>query len=335
MKKTMRHIIPLILAVTMFAGLPAVPAIATDLPDSTPTVESFYAYRNVLETGDFLVIIYENTPYATTPTDYTYSEAFVWQWIHSSNTTEYGQASGYTYQDSGYGYNVISFYLDADDAPTWGEAYRFTLYGTPPAFSTIPSYTFTIGASDYSSLTDTDDVKLAVAETVITIAADLDIRWGRTAATSLISEEDVGVLLSIYGRTFFRGAIYGLQGLAPSVFDVIVDNIPTSYKSFDTAYVTDVAGQYAGTYLETAADAGNDLLAADYNLFGLLLVIGVCGVLIAANWTVAGGMSWRGLVDSSAVLVIGGRIALMGLGELALVAALSCLYVSAKLWRMI
>ena len=54
MKK--RLLISFVIALVMFVVIStAVMAIA--LPDSTPTVEEIYCYRNIIETGDFLIII--------------------------------------------------------------------------------------------------------------------------------------------------------------------------------------------------------------------------------------------------------------------------------------
>lgn len=330
-----KRITLIILAVVILMGVFAAPVFAISPPDSDPEVISIDAYRNILETGDFLIVIYENTPYSTTPTDYSYPEAFVWRWFDTDGTTELAQSSGYVYQDNGYGYNVISFYLDVDDAPTWGEPYNFTLSGTPSAFSTVPTYTFSMDSGDYSSLTTSSEVKGAIADHILELATSLDTVWSLDPSYSLISEEDIDTRLSVYGQRFFRGAIYGIQAIAPSLFTLRIENIPDSYKTHTDEYIAELGGQHTGTYIQDSIDAGKNLLDVDYNLFGLLLILGVIITLIIVNWMIAGGMNWRGMVDAGAILVIGGRMALVGLGELALVAAICWLYVSAKFWRMI
>ena len=161
------RVMVILLSVLIPSLIFATPAYAIDLPDSTPTVEDVNCYRNILETGDFLIIIYENTPYEDTPS-MDYSEAFVWRLFDTDNVTELGQALGYDYNENGYGYNVISFYFDADDAPTWGAQYSLRLSGTPAAFDDPPVYNYEITASDYSGLTATTAVKTAVSALIIT-----------------------------------------------------------------------------------------------------------------------------------------------------------------------
>ena len=145
MKK--RHIIlAVILSITFILSVSS-PAYAIDLPDENPEVIEINAYRNILETADMLVIVYENTPYATTP-NMTYSEAFIWKIYDGS--TEIGYALTSNYHDLGYGYNVISFYFSAADAVTWGEYYYIRLKGLSDAFASPPTYTFQMAAGDYS-----------------------------------------------------------------------------------------------------------------------------------------------------------------------------------------
>jgi hypothetical protein len=307
---------------------------AIDEPDSTPVIMEKYCYRNILETGDFFLMIYENTPYATTP-DTDYSEAFVWRFMDTDGTSELAQALGYDYNDNGYGYNVIAFYFDADSAPTWGQNYFITLSGTPSAFTEPPQYTYSIEASDYSSLTDSDAVKAAIASQIIYFANDLDNKWGLSTDYSLLLEIETGTVLSICGEAFFRGAIYGVQALAPIAFRLIINNTVPDDREWDTSYVTKLKSQHSGTYIEPAMEAGEDFLDVDYNLMGIIGILAVCVLLIIANWYIGGGNIWRGAIESASPLVIASRMGIFGLGELGLVAALCWLYVSAKVWKMI
>jgi len=317
----------------------AAPALAyISLPSSTPNIVNKYLYRNVLETGDWLILVYENTPYTVTP-DIDYSEAFVWRFKSAAETVEFARASGYDYNDNGYGYNVISFYLNSANVTalglTWGSAYKLTLSGTPAAFATPPFYTIDISASDYSSLTATADVKAAIASRIILLAKDLDNKWGLTTDYFLVSEGDTATVLSLYGQSFFRGAVYGLQAMAPAAFPLIVTSVNTADRTWTTTYATALANQYAGTVIETGITAGKVLTATTYNLFGLLGMLGILVVILFANWYLAGGNTWRNIAESPALLVISGRLAMVGMGELGLVVALIWLWISVKIWKVI
>lgn len=322
----------------------AMPVMAIALPDSTPSVEDVYIYRNVLETGDMAVIIFENTPYGTVPTDYDYSEAFIWRLIDTDNTTELAQAVGYdynvgTYEGSGYGYNVISFYLDATEVTalgiTWLDILTLRLSGNPVAFASPPTYNYPVTIGDYSSLTDTADVKADIALLILTIAGDLDNKWGLTSTYSLISESETGTSLSLFGQAYFRGAIYGVQAMAPAAFPLSISDIVTTARTWTTTYVTELGEQHTGDYIDTALTAGNDFFDVDFGLFGMLLTLGICVVIILGHWYLKGGNVWTGLTESAPVVVIATRMGMFGLGELGLLAAVCWLFVSAKLWRIV
>lgn len=317
----------------------ATPVYAIALPDATPSIDSKYVYRNVLETGDMLFLIYENTPYATVPA-VGYRTAYVWRLIDTDGTTELAQALGYEYNDSGYGFNVISFYLTAAQVTAkgiaWGDALFLRLSGTPAAFTTPPVYQYSVVAGDYSGYTTTTDVQLDIATKIRTIAADLNNKWGLSTTTVLLDDSETTIILSLYGQSFFRGAVYGIQAMAPSLFPLVISDVDTTLRTWTTNYTSALAEQMTGNPIGTAIEAGKNFLDVDYNLLGLILAIGVCVVLVVGNWMIARqGDLWKGGIESAAQLVIFARIGLMGFGELCLVAALCWIYVSAKLWRMI
>lgn len=325
-----------VVALSAWLANPATVVQAIELPDGTPTVEKINAYRNVLETDDFFIIVYENTPYDSYPGT-PYSEAFVWRLIDTDGETELAQALGANYNDYGYGYNVIGFYLSADDAPDgyWETPYYITLSGTASAFDVPPKYTFNMNVSDFSVIEDSDLVKAEISQRILDLAADLDVRWELLAGYTLLDETETGSKLSIYGQAFFRMAIYGLQAMAPDAFPFSITNIDTALREWDDTYVSELETQHAGTYLEDAETAGKEFFNVSYNLMGMLIIALICAVIIGANWYLAGGNLWRGMVDSAPPLVIGSRIAMFGLGEVCLFAAVCWLYISAKIWRVI
>jgi hypothetical protein len=337
MKTILRIGIIMVLCALAFLFGYSLPAFAIDDPDDAPSIESTYIYRNCLETGDMLAFILENTPYATAPTDYTYPEAYTWSFLDTDGTTELAQSQGYAYNDYGYGYNVIGFYFDADDAPAWNQAYQFKLAQLPSAFDAPEQWIFDITSPGYSSLNATTDVKIDIAAKILLLAADLDNKWGLDVDYSLVSQTETGNVLSVYGEAFFRGALYGCQAYAPNAFQLVIENISSDYlddRTWTDEYSTNLSSQYAGTDFGTGMDAGNTGLETSYNLFGLLITFLVVGVLvglalmISADW-------WGSLAVGTAPLVIFTRMGMFGMGELALVAAVGWLFISAKIWKVI
>lgn len=314
----------------------ATPVFAIADPSSVPYLDDVQAWRNCLETADFFIMFKENTPYTTTPS-VLYSEAFIWRLYDSDNVTELAQASTSDYNEDGYGYNVVGFYFAAADVPDsyWEKEFVIKLTGVPTHFEEVPTYSFVMSASDYSSLTDTDDVKADIAETVLEYAADLNNRWGLTADYWLLEEYETATKLSLYGQTFFRQAIYGIQGLAPAAFSFSINNIPVEDRTWTDAYSDNLTDQHSGTLISTGTAAGNRLLDVSYNMFGMLLTLFLCAVMVLAHWRIAGGNLWRSLLDAAIIMVIGARLSLMGLGEVGLIASLAWLFISAKMWKVI
>lgn len=309
------------------------PAYAIDLPDDTPDVINIYAFRNILETADMLVIVYENTPYATTP-NMTYSESFIWKFYDTDGTTELGYALTSDYNDLGYGYNVISFYFPASSGIDWGEYYYIRLKGLIGAFESPPTYTFQMTAGDYTSVTDQDAVRAAIANRILIYAADLNNKWDLDSSVRLTAEYETGTALSIEGQAFFRKAIYGSQAMVPSIFPLYYGEVTSDDRTWTDAYVAQLEAQFTGTDVGAAITEGMELTDTDYNLFGLMIVVVIVIFLIFGHWYLGSGNRWTGFIESAPVLVISGRMALLGLGELGFVVALCWLYFSGRLWKV-
>lgn len=313
----------------------AIPVYADTLdPDSTPIVEEINIYRNSIEPGDMAIFIYANIPYATIPST-PVTQTFIWRLIDTDNITEFGSTVGYAYNDDGYGYNVYSLYFTADNVTNLGIGgnlnYTIRLSGNPAVFDTPPVYNFTINAGDYSTLTTQADIQAEIAARILTLAADLDNKWGLATVYSLLTQNETATVLSIYGEAFFRGAIHGLQLMAPTVFSVVIRAIDIEDREWDPEYAENVTSQYSGTWIETAKEAGKALFGTTYDLLSIILLLGMCGGLMIGNVMLTGD-HWNGLVDVSLLGIIGARLGMYDLAFLILIAALCWMYISAKIW---
>lgn len=303
-----------------------------DEPDSAPSLEYTKCYRNLLETGDFLIIVYQNTPYADPP-DIQVDEAFVMRLIDTDGVTELGQSLAYAFNASGYGYNIYSFYFSAADAPDWGEEYYLKLTGTPSAFASPPEYNFQINASDYSALTETADVQAELAARILILADDLDNKWGLESDYSLLLSTETGTVLSIYGEAFFRGAIYGVQALAPAVFRLLIEDVNVDPREWSENFTTTLGNQWGGTWVSVSENAGKTFWGVDFNLMGIIMVF-LAGFGVVIVNIIIGQDHWSGFLDAAMLSVIFARISFYGLDFLALGAALCWLYVSSRIWGL-
>jgi hypothetical protein len=323
-----------ILCVLIIAVSAVSPAYAvTSLPDSNPTTE-FYVYRNLLETGDWLLIINQNIPYAVPPAD-PVSTTYLWRMFATDNVTEFGVATSYPWNDNGYNESITSMYFSAADATAkgivWGTAYTIRLSGNPLAFVSPPEYNFTLSAADYSIMTVTADVQTELAARILTLANDFDIAWAWGATYSLLNETETGTVLSIYGEAFFRGAIYGLQGLCPPVFAYIVNDLDLTSRTWSETYVGTLNNQYSGTWVNTAKAAGAALFGTTYDLTALIVSLLVAAALGIAT-IVLSGDAFHGLCDARTGLIVMTRLGFMDLGSLGLLASLAVIYGAIRAW---
>jgi len=311
-------------------------------PDTTPTIDSINIYRNSREANDMLVLIYANIPYGIPP-DTPVTETFTWRLMDTDNVTEWGSTVGYAYNvgthlDDGFGYNVWSMYFSAANVTSmggmgtvWGTSYPLRLSGNPTVFDTPPVYNFTVNLVDYSTLTVKADVQAELAARILTIAGDLDSKWGLSTTYSLLTQNETGTVLSLYGESFFRGAIHGLQTMAPAVFSVIIRVLDVPSRDWDPEYAENVTSQWAGTWVETAKEGGKALFGTEYDLLSIILLV-IMGVGLLIGNIMLTGDHWNGLVDVAIMSIIGASLGMFNLAFLFLIAALCWIYIGMKIW---
>lgn len=330
----------LILFVTafIFAMMPSGVALADQAnPDSTPDTATgilgFNVFRDSIEPGDQLYLIYASIPYAAVP-DALVTEAFIWQL--RSGASVLAQTTGTAYQSNGYGYNVYSMYFSATAAPTWEQEYTIRLAGNPTVFDVPPLYDYTLSTDDYNDSTTQAEAQSALALRIISIANDLDTRWGLTSTTTLVNEQETGTVLSGNGETLFRSAIYGLQAMAPAAFQIGVGTITATDREWETEYAANVTTQYSGTYIGTAQAAGATMFNKGYDLLSILFLLAFVVAIVVANVMIKSTI-WAGLVDATLLAVLFARLGIPAvlLPFLGLIAALAWVYISAKTWGVV
>lgn len=321
----------------IFFAIPPVTAFADQAdPDITPVMVKINVYRSLLEAGDRGFLFYINNPYASTP-DALVNEAFILRLYDTDNVTELGQATGYAYNSSGYGYNVYFMYFDAAAAVTWGEAYIVRLSGNPSVFDDPPSYDYTVTTGDYTSETTMAGNQGAFADRIIEIANDLYTRWSLTSTTTLILEQETGTVLSQEGENFFRGAIYGVQAMAPLAFQISVGTITAVDRDWDTEYAENISAQYSGNFIATAQNAGASMFGSTaYDLLSILFVLILIGAIIIATMKISDNF-YAGLIDAALSAILFARLGIPEqlLPFLGLIAAICWLYISAKAWGVV
>lgn len=226
----------------------ASPVYATNPPDSTPSFAYLHVNRNLITTGDMLIYGDYDIPYATVPTDAA-SVTYMIQILNGS--TVLGSVQVYPFFDNGYNLGEFSMYFTSNI--TWGTSYTLRCTESPVYFTSPTYFDSSLPTSAYSSFTTQADNQNELASNVILAAQRLQNVY---TSYSLLSNGGSGsVLSSPTGETYFRGAIYGLQAMAPSIFSAEVINLDTTAQSWNSTAFDNYQNRWSGTWWGTSQNA--------------------------------------------------------------------------------
>jgi hypothetical protein len=264
----------LALLVTLTQVLPTLAAPAA--PDVI-NLEDVAAFQDLLETDDLLVVAYYRLAYTTTPDDQA-GVNFIVQ-LKSSAGTVLGSNTPYAYNDTGYGYGVVSIYLTAAQVAAaslgvWPySGLTLTLQGNPSIFITVPSDVHTLISGDYSTGDGNATNKAQLASWVLQYAALLEEAWQLSMLT------DTGLLNATRGTPYFIQAIPGLRNMVDTIFSVSSTSptvpTPAPTPGAPGTLAGDSATRFSGTFwLTPAFDATGATLGLPAGAFqGVIIFI--------------------------------------------------------------
>jgi hypothetical protein len=272
--------------------------ISADTPAPNLTaINETHAWRNVIETGDFfLTARYNVVQNASTTIDI--SDAYLFRLMDTTNTAELGVVEAYPYQNDGYGQGVVSFYFPAASAPAWGGSYWLRIEGKFTAFTSPPVYNYNIPATTYSSYITASTIKSDIAVKILDMARTIGNSWTPTRA--LTEESESGTVLSIYGESYFRPAIPGLQAMCPNLFLLQITDVDTSATTWSNNESTEKAGLVQNTTMGSGVSGVATLFNMSFSATAAIPIIVVCVVLFIIGAVQENMLS--GLVNSSVVL---------------------------------
>jgi len=316
-----RHIIlriSALMAIALFGLLWfAIPVFATDPPDSTPTVSNIKANVNLLETGDVLIYGLYNIPYTTLPDDDA-GKTYVLILIDTDNVTQLGVIRPYAYMEMDNGYNIgaFSFRFSASDNLTVDQPYTVRISQNPTYFETPEFWDYSMPTSGWTDETSQEDNQTELMINVLELAQELEIAHDIT-----LLEDSAGgtVLSSPYGETYFRGAIYGIQAMAPDLFLVQAITWDTSDRDWTTEQFDEYDARFSGTFIGTATDNTSGTYDVDTGTMMSLLF----GIPIIGGALIVSQIKWRklepGYIVGAVVIIL---LALMGWIQSALFATI-------------
>ncbi len=228
--------IPLFLGLLILISTPVV-VLAISNPDSI-SIGECTVFRDVEEDGDQLYYCRYEVGYLVEPEEDA-SNTFLMAIYDTDGTTLL-----FTRPLNYYQHNIISIYLSAADALTWGESYKIRIMGNPALFSLAEGTnmrTWALSGGDYREFSE-------LGTYLIGQASILEADWGIDLLTS-------GNLLNTQGSIVFRDAIPGLNNIVPEIFSTTSSYFTVENKSFTENYAN-AAHDRLGSINQSFADIG-------------------------------------------------------------------------------
>ncbi len=298
--------------VIMLLAVFAEPVLAYLTNPSSMSIESVRSFRNCAVTGDTAIVFHGKVAFAgaypTTPASGTIGIRLY------NGTTLLKSTAPYVYslfETYGYGDFISVFYLTTSDNITWGSSYRINMCGYPAFFTGLTDVDYYMAVSDWNSAaTDQTTQRDEFYDYIIELCNEFQ---GIYPDVPLKTTTDGEIALSVYGESYFLGAIPGLYAICPQLFFSQI-YVPTPMDV--QPYTNDTGDQYGERTEEGKSDIkrGADRLAATMGAGGktLLVFVILAGCIGICVWTMRSG--W-GIEPGIALSVAVGIFAALWLGD--------------------
>lgn len=238
--------LPVVVVVLAFMAFTASVGAQVAQPTSL-RIDEITAYQNVREDGDqlYLVVYYiaQNTTYGA-------DQLYIFRLLDAGGA-EISRTTCYPYNDNGFGLGVVAFYVDADDAPTWGSNVRVRISGNP-----LADWDGATPSTQSSLITwntgTTQEMNTQVSVKIMQLATRLELTWGVA-----MTETTQGVtVLSSTGAAYFLRVVPYLSEVAPYVLGqyTFLPDYPEQKPELGQPYGTDFADQMEQSILGTIFD---------------------------------------------------------------------------------
>jgi hypothetical protein len=273
----------LVFAVLTLVAVLIPQVVFADVPSPDQVSVACFCYRNLLETGDFFLLVNYNIVYSGGYPTVPASNVFTFRLFDPTATTEIADALPFVFTTSttgftgtnGFGEGVVAYYFNSASAPAWGDNYIIKISGNPAEFSSPPGANYEISTASYDS---GSNAATDLANNLRTIATGLSTQWG----VPLLSDTSTTSVFTADGEAYFRNAIPGVQSLAPSIFESVSSLNPDTTEA--AGYNTDLSNTYQhrfdNSWVHTSLAAGADLFHLPLPLFVGIFCLAGCIFLI-------------------------------------------------------
>lgn len=260
---------------------------------------SVTAYKDLIKTGDVLILAKYNITYATTPVQ-TATEAYIVKLLDVTGKIV-GATSPFNYYNKGYGDGVVSLYFES--GVTWGGNYSLYLEGNP-----LLTWTGAGRPITSSSITTWEVNKALIENQIIRLADELEVSW----QINLLDQTAAGPKLSAYGEAYFTNVIQNLRLIAPNVFRAIVGVPVYREKKATMEYAHQLSKIWDTTEYKEHLDTLANFFGLSTGMFtGIFWMLLTIWVMIAT--TIAVGSAKPVLPLSILMLMLGNLLGFLSL----------------------
>lgn len=285
-------------------------------------VRSLIVTRHNVEADDFLVAFDYNIEYASLPDDPA-DDTYIFRLMSVNATSQMGSVVPYPYFNDGYNHGLSGFYFSAADAPTWGEEYVLRICGNPAFFADPPELNFTLTTDDYSTAANQTASQAVLADYVVDVIEGLEIQYD----TTLTAQMESDTILNGVGEAYVRGALPGVQVLAPSL--AFIQSVPVVYdtRTWQTTQATTYEQRYDGTSFSRALNSiGGFMGGIDGSMvFASFFLVGGVGAIGAS--AIMFRTATHGLIAAALILLVGTLLGAVPMALTAIIALVAALLV--------
>jgi hypothetical protein len=233
----------------------------TSISFGSGTYARYNVFENAYETGDMLFVAEGFTNYGVEPTDYTASQAFLFQVLNTTGTTVLLATTLQAYGD-----RPISIYQTAAQVTALGlvsgTAYGLRITGNPAIFASTTGNTVTayLSSGDYIDQSTSTETINHLKIFCLAIAENME---AEDAATYIVTVQGIEYLNTTAGSLFLEG-IPQLSSFCPTLFQ--------SSLAYLTGDIITTTGVYAGGL--TIGNAWNTTVSNGLTNLGTYLGIG-------------------------------------------------------------
>ena len=192
--------------------------VLADPPAPSQVSVACFCYRNLLETGDFFLLVDYDIAYSGGYPTVPASDTFTFRLFDPTGSTEIADALPYVFTTAttgftgtnGYGMGVVAYYFNATSAPAWGDNYIIRVSGNPAELTFSGDYEISTSAYDSGS-----NAAIDLAAQLRSVSTSLSTQWNvpllsDTSATSVFTADGEGIsampfrVSKAWRRTFLR-----------------------------------------------------------------------------------------------------------------------------------